>query len=365
MCHVLNLMFLDICKLPTIALILADSNSIVKFHKRGQVPGQQLKAVQAEQGVTKDLEMTAATRFVSSFRSMRSVQANKHTLKLVVVGAKYPTTAAAKLVSGIILKDSFWKDLELLVPLLKSLADIIYSLESDTATCADAFWAFQKLRLEFSAAATGADNTYATASFKGDLPAVLTAFETRREYGWHDCFTLSALLHPAHRNKLGAIDSQLRLAAEKLLYEMVGDNNKHVVQQQLVWWRTTPDKLQMWDHTLSGPATRDGVQWWKDNGDGCSVLQTAAMKVLSIPPSAAGGERNFSVWHHIFSDNRASMLIGRVGMLVYIYSNSRMAARDQKFVQNWDDFLTALDEQEGVAGMPKADDEMAAEDMIA
>lgn len=239
----------------------------------------------------------------------------------------------------------------MLVPFLEPLAEMIYDMEADTASLADAFWAISKLDILFSNAAAGATEIYKECSFAGDLGDVYTAFKTRRTYGWDDSFTLAALLHPAHRNKLGAIDSQLRHAAEKLLISLVGERDAQVALQQLVWWREKPSELTIWDHNLTGSSTKDGVQWWKDNGSKCTVLQKAAMKVLSIPPSAAGGERNFSVWHHIFSDDRASMRVGRVGLLVYIYANSRMLNRAGESVQDWNAFLEALDLDEDVLGL--------------
>lgn len=102
MCHVYNLLFSDTCALPGIAPIFTDTNSIVKCFKRGQLAGQQLKSVQAGLGVKKDLEAVAATRFVSCFRSMRSVQHNQFALKAVVARQDFPTTKAARAASAVI-----------------------------------------------------------------------------------------------------------------------------------------------------------------------------------------------------------------------------------------------------------------------
>ena len=43
--------------------------------------------------------------------------------------------------------------------------------------------------------------------------------------------------------------------------------------------------------------------------------------MLSMLASSAGGERVFSALKWIWSDRRASMLLGRAAMLVFIYFN--------------------------------------------
>ena len=60
--------------------------------------------------------------------------------------------------------------------------------------------------------------------------------------------------------------------------------------------------------------------------------------MLSIPPTAAGGERCFSSFGHIWTPKRAKLPAGRVGMLVYIFFNSRVTNRlHGPVVQaNWD-----------------------------
>lgn len=67
--------------------------------------------------------------------------------------------------------------------------------------------------------------------------------------------------------------------------------------------------------------------------------------MLSIPPTSCGSERNFSTWGNIWSNNRARLLVGRVGMLVYLYFNSRALKRHNKgfAASDWEEFAAYLD----------------------
>ena len=68
----------------------------------------------------------------------------------------------------------------------------------------------------------------------------------------------------------------------------------------------------------------------------------------------------FSAWGHIWSNSRARLLVGRVGMLVYIFFNSRVLARGQKQLAAtaWEEckaYLETLPPIDVVAGAPMAD----------
>lgn len=69
---------------------------------------------------------------------------------------------------------------------------------------------------------------------------------------------------------------------------------------------------------------RNPIYWWNSYGESCPQLQEVAKKILTIPPTAAGSERNWSVWKNIWSNKRSCMHLPRVGMLVYVYYNVRM-----------------------------------------
>lgn len=98
------------------------------------------------------------------------------------------------------------------------------------------------------------------------------------------------------------------------------------------------------DSAYSAATGMDPVSWWTDYGGGLPHLQPVAQKVMTLPPTAAGGERNFSAWKHIWSDHRSRLLVGRVGMLVYIYFNQRALnnVQNKPSAQDGEKFLDYL-----------------------
>ena len=83
-------------------------------------------------------------------------------------------------------------------------------------------------------------------------------------------------------------------------------------------------------------------------GENMKQLSNAAMRILSIPPTASGGERNWSAFKHIWNDHRTNLLVGKVGMLVYIYFNSRALKRikDQPSAADWEGFVEYMESLE-------------------
>ncbi|KAJ9522425.1 hypothetical protein QJQ45_008286 [Haematococcus lacustris] len=56
-------------------------------------------------------------------------------------------------------------------------------------------------------------------------------------------------------------------------------------------------------------------------------LQTVAQRVLCIPATAAANERVFSAFSHVWSDKRASLILGRMWVMAYIYFNNAIRLR--------------------------------------
>jgi hypothetical protein len=62
--------------------------------------------------------------------------------------------------------------------------------------------------------------------------------------------------------------------------------------------------------------------WW---GGLCSAspLQSTAKKLLTVPPTSAAAERNFSSFATIHTKKRNRLTTDRAGKLVYVYHNLR------------------------------------------
>lgn len=91
--------------------------------------------------------------------------------------------------------------------------------------------------------------------------------------------------------------------------------------------------------------TDDPLQWWEQWGTKMPQLQDVALRLLCIPATAAGGERTFSVFSGVWRDDRSRLMLGRVGMIAYVYYNSRMIQSSVPIVTaaDWDQFAEWVD----------------------
>jgi hypothetical protein len=94
-------------------------------------------------------------------------------------------------------------------------------------------------------------------------------------------------------------------------------------------------------HQLQPGYYNDPIQLYRDNADVLTFLAPIAERILCVCPTAAGSERNWSTFKHVWSDTRNSLLLGRVGLLVYIYYNTRVLSREAE-AADWEAFISMM-----------------------
>jgi hypothetical protein len=77
-----------------------------------------------------------------------------------------------------------------------------------------------------------------------------------------------------------------------------------------------------------GKRRTNPVSWWGRQQFGVADLAKVAGKILCLPAAAAGGERCWSAFGQVWTTKRASLLVGRVALLAYIYYNKRVLDHD-------------------------------------
>ena len=95
---------------------------------------------------------------------------------------------------------------------------------------------------------------------------------------------------------------------------------------------------------------KGGIPWWELYGGECTLLQDVAYRVLCIPASSCAGERVFSALKNIWTDKRASMLMGKAAMLAFVYFNKRVIERidsDEHIIDEdvWLQFIDYMDDK--------------------
>ena len=110
--------------------------------------------------------------------------------------------------------------------------------------------------------------------------------------------------------------------------------------------------------------TQDPAAWFDDYLPQHANFIEAAKKILALPPTSSGGERNLSAFKHIWTEKRNRLLVGRAGMLVYIYFNQRVINRITKphCAADFEGFIDFLDSMDP---LPGTDDNAASLDEIA
>lgn len=79
---------------------------------------------------------------------------------------------------------------------------------------------------------------------------------------------------------------------------------------------------------VKGRRSQSPLAWYKSfSGQVAAPVVAVALKICSIPASAAGGERVWSAVGRHLVPSRASTLMGRAGMEAFIYYNQRVLDR--------------------------------------
>ncbi|KAJ9524120.1 hypothetical protein QJQ45_022525 [Haematococcus lacustris] len=138
--------------------------------------------------------------------------------------------------------------------------------------------------------------------------------------------------------------------AEQLLIKLAtedgseGDRPAAEALSQLATWQQ-PDVVLFSRTSMSAvyfapQLTMDPVRWWQQHGHFAPELQTVAQRVLCIPATAAANERVFSAFSHVWSDKRASLILGRMWVMAYIYFNKRVLKRKPKTLSDaeWEEY---------------------------
>ena len=104
--------------------------------------------------------------------------------------------------------------------------------------------------------------------------------------------------------------------------------------------------------------TQNPVEWFDEYCPAVPRLAEVAKKVLSLPPTSSGGERNWSAFKNVWTERRNRLLMGRAGILVYIHYNQRVLSRmhEQHCAADFEGFLNYLD---GMDPLPGTDDNAA------
>ena len=265
---------------------------------------------------TISLQLPVATRWTSHMNCLRSVNKSKAALQACVVEPQIADTMRQDHQAELrttILADQTWTQLEDVITLLQPFLAVILDLEKDVPRLSWVYRHYSQLRL------------HAQSTFVSGLPIgkQVKKFVVGR-WNWlrRPVMSVAYVLDPhmAPFGYPGEILKEVGIFLEKYYDEkqsaLIYSQICALVSRQEpfdtgILWRSAP---------LTPPIT-----WWTANfKNSCPELTKLAIRILSMPASAASSERNWSAFNFIHSASRNRLLNRKVQKLINIYWNSRL-----------------------------------------
>ena len=327
--HAFNLHAKDICAMPQFAKLNDNTNTIVTwFNKHLQADGRAtLTRIQLDiYGKEKALVKAGATRWNSQVSAAESVLDNRAALTTLVTERDFDTSKpGAKDLKKLIVDvdDEYWSLLSEWVDMMQPLRLAIHCLQADYATLSDVFASFVRVHRGMNETFDEARcETFAIAT-RGALKEI---FAKRFNFLYHPIHLVAFALDPRYAPYCKAPASVIRHWIKEL-HNNSSDNDDLIAEYGLFRASQT-DALQadIWTPKV----VADPLKWWTSWGDDFPLLRGLARKVLSLPPSAAAAERNWSTQDFINSKRRNRLAPDRSNKLVYIYFNRRSLARSEQ-----------------------------------
>lgn len=153
--------------------------------------------------------------------------------------------------------------------------------------------------------------------------AIKSIFQQRFKFLYHPIHLVTFALDPRYAMVCKAAPSVIRHWV-KTLHGVEADQAELINEYgRFRASITDPTQADIW----TPAATKFPLLWWRSWGDEFPMLSKLALKVLSLPPSSASAERNWSTQDFIISKRRSRLAPRRGEKLVYIYFNLRSLAQ--------------------------------------
>ena len=209
------------------------------------------------------------------------------------------------------LDGSFWPRLPQLVSLMQPLRLAIHTLQGDRAKLSDVMGAFVRIHLGLMETLASEKCTF----LQETRDALMATFAKRFKFLYHPIHLITFALDPRYAKVCKAQPPVLRHWLKRL--HGVAADDAALVNDFGLLRASFDDATQadIWAHE----ATSDPVRWWRSWGDEFPTLKKLALKLLSLPPSAASAERNWSTQDFIVSKRRNRLAPRRAEKLIYIY----------------------------------------------
>ncbi|KAM0877320.1 hypothetical protein ACQ4PT_035580 [Festuca glaucescens] len=330
-CHCLDLMLEDIGKLKAFKKPIARGRRVTTFiYRHGRILSLMRKTTGGM-----DLVRSAATRFATTFLSLKSLVKHKQALRSLFTcqawtGNKFAKTQAGLNVQDIILSADWWHSVEDCLRASAPLLIVLRLADGDEVPAMPEIAALMKHAKERINLGFPRQNKQAL--LKRIMTIVDKRWETQMD---HPLYGAALFLNPGKFSSIvksgdDALVRELRSCFNDVLAKTVLDvNTRNKIDQQAVLY---VGKRGAFSNVMAIENMEKGnpLDWWHSYGGRAIELQRFAKRIVSLCASSSGCERNWSTFEFIHTKRRNRLQHQRLNDNVFVSYNRKNMDRFQK-----------------------------------
>ena len=317
--HGLNLLFKDLCAIPTISKLLLKVKQIVKNFKNTHILQSTFKNIQKKiyGNTSVSLKLPSNTRWAGGILMMESVKKNQQALKETSVAVGLEKTIDKEVKQCILDDDLFWPQVDSILSILLPISIGISAAESDETRLSDAHEIFARIESQLC------EHLRMSCLNNVEIKTIKTVFSSRKAFCLYPVHCASNLLDPRYKGKtLTAVEVSEAIHIINCIADWLKIDQGSILSC-LAEYRTGTGFFGLVSNiNLTCPP----AIWWQGIASN-EPLCPIASRLLSVPCSSAACERNWSSFGLIHTKLRNKLLSGRVEKLVAIRSNLNIGQR--------------------------------------
>lgn len=321
--HTLNLLLIDIAKIAKITETINTVIHVIKRIKRKHVLLATFEKIQKAKynRIVTTLKLPGKTRWNGNVIMLKSYLANREALELLAIDHDLNIERDLK---DTILHEPNWILIQDILKILEPISEKLSLSESDKCLLSDVPEIFKKLLDKLSQEVESnlvVDET--------EREYIISAIEKRRDFCIQPIHLAANALDPRYRgeslrpsdipstmNYISQAAVLLDLPIDEVMANVANfqTKNGYYGESEAIW---APVKLI------------EPRVWWQTFAPN-QVIQRIATRILSVPPSSAASERNWSLFNITHSLRRNRLQKQRVEKLIFVRSNLRLFAESKR-----------------------------------
>lgn len=318
--HTLNLLLKDIMKLENFKTCNEMVTKIIKYIKKRHVELSYFEKIQKEKygNDKKSLKLPSQTRWGGFVIMLESLLCNREALEATAICQDLNVD---KNIKQHLLTEDLWIKVTAFHNILKPIFVATTKLESDKAVLSEVPQMFQYVRENVC-------NALSTCELitEEEERHIIEAIGKRQHFVEKPIHFAANILDPRYKG--------LKLSPEKVAsgqefiyqYAELQNKNNSKVMANLAEYRSKSgfySQCGIW----TAADQIDPRTWWKGLCN-CQIMSSMARKILSVPPSSASSERNWSLFGNTLTRTRNRISTDRLQKLITVRANIRLLSEN-------------------------------------